>query len=374
MGYLASFPAEPDSWWPFYVGVDVVPPQVDFLKAPEDIIGRSATFRVEALATDNLGVEAVFLEWQPEGGDWSTPVPLTAGGENTWSLDFYFHDESSHSYNFRLLAVDAANQANIAYSEPVQIGTGHYQLLDTFPTAELTGWTVDGEAWCVQNNRVFEGDYALGSNSTPTYPVGYSGSVTLTQPLDLEYAGTVILNLQEVVFMAPGDTVFIEASSDGGAHWQLIAARNGGHNWQLQQFDLSALAGNPQVHLRFRFAADNNDGGLHFGYFADVLELTDGTQGTTTTPTPPVAFTLSQAYPNPFNPETNLDLSLAVPGQLRVELFNIRGQAITTLLQGEYPAGQYTVSVDGSSLASGIYLVRALHNGTPRVRKLILLK
>ena len=71
---------------------------------------------------------------------------------------------------------------------------------------------------------------------------------------------------------------------------------------------------------------------------------------------------LFPAYPNPANPNTTICYGLVEPSKVKLEIFNILGQHVRTLLDGERPAGQYHILWDGKnsegvSLASGTYLV-----------------
>lgn len=73
--------------------------------------------------------------------------------------------------------------------------------------------------------------------------------------------------------------------------------------------------------------------------------------------------TIQSIYPNPFNPNTNVAISLAEPGQVRVEVFSVGGQLVRVLLNDSYEAGQHMLSWDGtdhagSPVASGAYYFR----------------
>lgn len=72
----------------------------------------------------------------------------------------------------------------------------------------------------------------------------------------------------------------------------------------------------------------------------------------------PIQFDLAQNYPNPFNPTTNISFTLPSSGFTQLEVFNLQGQKVATLLKSRVTAGNHTVTFDASALASGIYIYR----------------
>ena len=72
----------------------------------------------------------------------------------------------------------------------------------------------------------------------------------------------------------------------------------------------------------------------------------------------PSEFKLDQNYPNPFNPTTNISFSLPIKSQVTLDVYNMIGQKVMTLMQGEVEAGQQTVQLNGSSMASGVYIFK----------------
>ncbi len=93
----------------------------------------------------------------------------------------------------------------------------------------------------------------------------------------------------------------------------------------------------------------------------------------------PQSFVLYQNYPNPFNPTTTISFSLAEAGEVSLEVFNMLGQKVKTLLAGCVTAGSHTVEWDatdnrGDKVASGVYFYRLTSTEGSQTRKMALLK
>jgi len=72
----------------------------------------------------------------------------------------------------------------------------------------------------------------------------------------------------------------------------------------------------------------------------------------------PVEFVLEQNYPNPFNPSTSIAYAVPVKSDVTLEVYNLIGQKITTLVQGQVEAGKHTAQFNASSMSSGLYLFK----------------
>ncbi|MCB2213387.1 T9SS type A sorting domain-containing protein [bacterium] len=89
----------------------------------------------------------------------------------------------------------------------------------------------------------------------------------------------------------------------------------------------------------------------------------------------PSAYSLSAAYPNPFNPSTSFSVSLPDAAELSVTVYNIASQRVATLADGMTSAGQHEYTFDASGLASGLYFVQAVVPGQlNEIRKVTLLR
>ncbi|MCH8487690.1 MAG: T9SS type A sorting domain-containing protein, partial [Candidatus Cyclonatronum sp.] len=88
----------------------------------------------------------------------------------------------------------------------------------------------------------------------------------------------------------------------------------------------------------------------------------------------PEAVSLSQNYPNPFNPITQIQYSLPSAADVRLEVYNVLGQRVASLVNGTVEAGVHTVSFDAANLSSGVYLYRLQTSGMVITRKMLLVK
>jgi hypothetical protein len=70
----------------------------------------------------------------------------------------------------------------------------------------------------------------------------------------------------------------------------------------------------------------------------------------------PLNFKLAQNYPNPFNPSTTISFGLPVNASVALDVYNLIGEKVASVYQGELNAGNYEYNFDASNLPSGIYV------------------
>ena len=98
----------------------------------------------------------------------------------------------------------------------------------------------------------------------------------------------------------------------------------------------------------------------------------------------PSSFDVSQNYPNPFNPTTNIEFSIPRSATIQLNVYNILGELVKTLVNGDIVSGNYKVTWNGTnnhgiSVASGIYFCRlvAQSNGAANyviTKKMLMMK
>ena len=94
---------------------------------------------------------------------------------------------------------------------------------------------------------------------------------------------------------------------------------------------------------------------------------------------PAVTATLEQNFPNPFNPETNIVFSIPSKGNVEINIYNIKGQKVKSLVNEQYAPGRHKVVWDGrdqndDTVSSGIYFYRLDAAGKKLTRKMVLMK
>ena len=93
----------------------------------------------------------------------------------------------------------------------------------------------------------------------------------------------------------------------------------------------------------------------------------------------PNKFSLHQNYPNPFNPVTTITFELAKSELVRLNVYDVNGNLIKNLINGEKAQGQYNVSWNGvnnakENVAGGVYFYRIDTDSYSATKKMILLK
>ena len=193
--------------------------------------------------------------------------------------------------------------------------------------------------------------------------------------------------------------VFMAKSTDNGLHWSEAenvtntpttgelttlgypseAALEAGLHIASQGMDESVGVFYQMMDPNVNTIADN-DGyedykqWVYVGVYENNWEYEDTTSVGIDKDLTPKDFTLNQNYPNPFNPITQIQYDMKSAGQVNMELFDIRGAKVRTLINENKPEGSYKFAFDGSQLSSGVYFYSMRANGITKTRKLVLMK
>ena len=162
---------------------------------------------------------------------------------------------------------------------------------------------------------------------------------------------------------------YVQRSADAKTFTTLPGSFQPGHGTTIEHHDYSytdATAGDVQYF--YRLEQVDRDGTKTYSEAKEA----GGTTGVKEQK--PTEFALQQNYPNPFNPTSVIEYSLPSTSHVLLELYNLLGQKIATLVNDVKAPGFYQVQVDGAHLASGVYIYRLTAGQKTFVRKMALVK
>lgn len=165
--------------------------------------------------------------------------------------------------------------------------------------------------------------------------------------------------LPGVFFGFSGDTLLMFSGSDGSIRDRLTEVPTGQRYWD-----------NPYNDSIPRLVVIN---GTTVSLYH--LDIATGVNDDNRNAALPHSFALGNPYPNPFNPSTSIPVATGPGGALTLEVYNIAGQRVAKLYDGEVSAGKaLTIRWDTRSVASGVYFAHATLGGAIVTKKLMLLK
>jgi len=88
----------------------------------------------------------------------------------------------------------------------------------------------------------------------------------------------------------------------------------------------------------------------------------------------PKAYSLNQNYPNPFGAQTTIQFSLPSSQDVRLEIYDVLGRRVATLVDGPMAAGQHDVQFSAPTLSNGMYLYRLSTPTGSETKSMVLLK
>ena len=168
----------------FSIGRDLIPPELSELVSLPSIIDRSGIASVSVLASDNIGVDSVYLHWYYSFDPAEiVSIPMALDGYH-WKGDIEWNNLSGNDrvYYFAS-AVDSASNANVGYSDTLNFQIINKTVLTSWDEEIIGQWNT-GQSW----GLIFiNADIRYGMNDSPgaTYENNKSDYLTLIEPFDL---------------------------------------------------------------------------------------------------------------------------------------------------------------------------------------------
>jgi len=398
-GRKATLPkGAPLATFSFKIGSDLVAPTIEH--APLDYASVYATgISITAFVTDNIAVATIRLFYRKNGGDLDSldMSPLVTPDLFQGTI-VPQNAQVGDIYEYKIKAVDNSRHANMTWMPE----SGYYQfslknslIYDFELDASFAETTSNGDwEWGVPKsgpNSAHSGSMVwatnLGGNysdltesilETPEISLAEQDSATLIfwHWYQNEYSQNTFWDGGNIKISVDNDSFRViepEGGYDGtidnfnnflGLEPCFGGPASNGNFWHQETVDLTPYL-NHSIKIRFHFASDQAVNDL--GWYIDDVEIAFGTMTSVSETNPalnlPATFELHQNYPNPFNPETRIGYRLAQAGEVTVEIFDLLGKKVATLVQQQQNAGSYTVVWQGKddlghNVSSGVYFYR----------------
>lgn len=227
-----------------------------------------------------------------------------------------------------------------------------------------------GQSWGIQSTLAEQNSYAISF----WYTSGLTGGSTLYMSNNYGYNWSNITSLGTNMF--GGFVTFpvpVENTLNFGYSWYVrndtkIYRAIGGFNWEVEY---TAPSGN-YVHISqprngFYLWAVRNNGGITrcSCYISGITQISGKV---------PVTYFLKQNFPNPFNPQTNIDFDIPKKTFVKINVYDPTGRLVTNIINNEYNAGSYRVNWDASGYSSGVYFYSIITEEFVQTKKMMLVK
>ncbi|MGQ9806643.1 MAG: T9SS type A sorting domain-containing protein, partial [Chlorobiales bacterium] len=152
----------------------------------------------------------------------------------------------------------------------------------------------------------------------------------------------------------------VERKSQGGTWNTLGFVRGAGTTTEARSYTFvdNSASGNVQ----YRLKQVDFDGQFEY---SNIIEVNAGL---------PRTFALEQNYPNPFNPTTVIAYQLPVASEVKLEVYDVLGRKVMTLVNARQDAGSYNLTLNANNLSSGVYFYRLQAGNFVQTKKMMLVK
>jgi len=290
-------------------------------------------------------------------GLWRRPfsgaVPLSPSNlvaiADTFNVTLSWQDNSDNEEGFVIERKDGDSLSVFSFEPIDTVSTNINEYIDTGLEADYT-----------YTYRI----YAYNGFGTSSY--SNLAQVTTLVPVELTlFTATVIENSVTLNWMTATElnNQGFEIEKQVGNQWEKIGYVPGfGTTTEPKSYSFSDNNITTGTYF-YRLKQIDYDGSYEYSNKVEVVvDLT------------PTEFALYQNYPNPFNPATTIKYGVPVTGNVKLAVYNLIGEEMAVLINGEVEAGIHEVTFKVSSLPSGMYLYKLQSDNLVEVKKMILIK
>lgn len=338
-------------------------------------------FRNKGLAT----APNVKVQWTPLNSYVSIPVQIytkasmSSRTSDSTTFNFTVSGSCPNNYGIPTRLKIMQNDTITLYNKLhyILVGNGTAILLDSAENG-FNNWTTSN-TWAVTTSQYHSPTHSFTDSPSGNYLGNANNSMTLNFPLNTSGTPVVFLSFWHRYYTEAGyDYCRVEVSSNNGTNWSEVTSYNGNmQTWTYQSFNITSFT-NSSANVRIRFRL-TSDGSLNYdGWYVDDIKIT----GYQSIPTgignnwnvTPNKFALEQNFPNPFNPATQINYSVAKEGLVRITIIDLLGREVKTLVNEVKAPGYYAVDFNGTNLSSGMYFYRMESGNFIDTKKMTLIK
>ncbi|MGE5436167.1 MAG: T9SS type A sorting domain-containing protein [Syntrophothermus sp.] len=247
----------------------------------------------------------------------------------------------------------------IYYYDPLD-NTWHYESTAPVQRGLAVGLFLTG------HGKLFYGSGNMNNVGTNFQTDAYIGTGGVYVPVELlSFSANVDGNIVKLNWSTATETnnnyFSIERSTDK-IHYTVVGTVKGNGTTTEKNHYTFADKINPDLKYFYRLNQYDLDGESHY---SNAIEIS----GTTVN-----GYSLSQNFPNPFNPSTTIKYQLAEKNIVELKVFNYLGEEVTTLVNAFQEEGNYEIKFNSKNLSSGLYFYTLSAGGYSETKKMILIK
>ena len=333
---------------------------VEFGEIPEEDTAKTSLI-LKNLGTEDLKITGISAP--NEAITFNVSLPIIIKGMKSDSIKISFHSLNSGSYNDTILIY--SDDPNIpiypvTYKAHVEL---YFKLVDN----EDSGSYKEFGEWNYSSANGYEGSsrYAFLNQTPPAYAIFtvklkksgiYDIEEILPTTVNAAKQALYLINIDEINV----DSFFVD-QNDGSGNWKNIKRTFLPANVNVDLKIIDSGENTPNVVLR--------TDAIKFSLIKEITQVENNEEEISLN-----SFRLDQNYPNPFNPSTIIKYSLPKNEKVLLEVYDILGRKINTLVDRFQQKGIYEIRFDAGNLSNGIYFYRLITDNFTSVKKMVLLK
>ncbi len=371
--------------WVNYYGDDLVGPTINHIQQVLGFEGEGQ-HPISATITDASDVAAASIFYTADGTNWNEIIMTNSAGD-VW--DGVIPGQSAGDVVlYYISSTDASSNSNVSY-EPESAPSVPY-IMNIVEGAEIAydDGSVDG--WWIVSDEDDDNKFAIRMT-----PSDYPAQVLMARAY-VSDTTRFDFTINEVSAGNPGDVL------PGG---EAVEGQRESHGWAISEFSngptiesghfylvfnwRSATPGNPGVgqdtdNVSFRSSWYSGTSGWNMvsdgEYMMRVVVSTPtGIKELDADGSRPASYELVGNYPNPFNPTTDIKFLAPEAGNVRIDIYNVTGQKVKTVLDEYIDAGVKAVTWDGTNsngaqVNSGVYFYKLTAGDVVQTNKMVLMK